>query len=142
MREEIAQLPDQGVRLTRNDKFEILAEHQQNPVFLEYVRQHHQDEDQQRDEREQGVIRHRPREQQTLVGAKLLDHGQRERARMLEHLPGIAAQAARSGYHLSILPLREARPGFHSANDASLLGGNACRRLVFRASAHRSPDEF
>jgi len=50
MREEIAQLPDQGVRLTRNDKFEILAEHQQNPVFLEYVRQHHQDEDQQRDE--------------------------------------------------------------------------------------------
>ena len=81
------QFRDQGVRLTRDNKPEILLQGEQELVLAEEVREHDQDQDQQGHKREQGVVGDGPREQDALVGPKAFEHSKRERAGALEH-PG------------------------------------------------------
>ena len=82
------QFLDQRTRLTRHDKLEILPQGEEELVLAEEVREHHQGEDQQRHEREQGVVGDRTCKQDALVGPKAFEHSQRERTGALEHLRG------------------------------------------------------
>src|SRR3954452_6238336 len=89
-----SQLLNQRARLTRHNELKILPQGLEKLVLAEEVRERHQREDQQWDEREQGVVGDRPREQDALVGPKAFEHSQRERAGVREHLRGSATQAS------------------------------------------------
>src|SRR4051794_37818549 len=89
-----SQLLNQRARLTRHDELKILPQGLEKLVLAEEVRERHQGEDQQRHEREQGVVGDRACEQDALVSAKAFEHGKRERAWVLEHRRGSATQAS------------------------------------------------
>ena len=68
--EEGAQLANHGIRLSRDDEFEILRHRRQQPRLVHHVRQGDQQQDQQRNQRQQGVIGDGASQQQALILAK------------------------------------------------------------------------
>ena len=86
------------VRLARHDEREIVVQRREQPLRIDDVRQHDHDQDQQRDQREQRVVRHGAREQQPLVRLERLQHLQREGERILED-PRRARERGRGSTH-------------------------------------------
>ena len=93
MIEEGAQLVHERARPTGHDKLQVRAERHQQPLGVDDVGQHDHHQDEQRHEGEQRVVGDGPREEQSLVGAKGLEHAQAEGDRMLEDLSGVGSQA-------------------------------------------------
>ncbi|HET7402924.1 MAG TPA: PAS domain S-box protein [Usitatibacter sp.] len=75
---EVLELVDERLRLPGHDPLEIALEGVEHFRGAHEVRQHDRDEDQQRHDRQQRVIRHRAREQQPLVRLERLQRLQHE----------------------------------------------------------------
>ena len=82
-----------------SDEREVVAEHAEQPLRLERVRQHDHDEDEQRHERQQRVVRHRAGEEQPLVRPESLEDAEREGAGVREDSAGSRAQRSRGRIH-------------------------------------------
>lgn len=70
MREKVRELAHDRLCLTRHEPFEQMSERIEQFPLSDEFRQHDHDQDQQRDDRQQRVVRHRARQQHALVRAK------------------------------------------------------------------------
>jgi len=87
MRDEAAELVHQRRRLTRHDDLEVVLERRHQAIRFDDVGQDDHEDDHQRHDREERVVRDSAREQETLVCAECAKRLRRERKRLLGDLP-------------------------------------------------------
>ena len=90
--------------LAGHHELQIRGDGLQQPSLVDDMRQGDQDQDQQRDEREERVVRHGAGEEQALVRTESLEHAEHERARMLQDGGMVARSAFRHDGEIAAPP--------------------------------------
>ena len=86
MRQKVRELDDDGFGLTGHQPFEISAQRLQQCRLLDKMRQRDHGQDQHGHDGQQGVVRHRPGQQQALIGAEPFQRAHGEGPRVLADL--------------------------------------------------------
>ena len=84
MLEEFRHLAHDRFRLAGNDDLDVARQCREQRGFVDEAGEHEQNDDQQRQDREQGVERHRARKQEALVRTKPAKHAKRKGAGPLQ----------------------------------------------------------
>ena len=92
MRQEVCQLSHDCPGLSGNQPFEVAAQSLQQRRLVDKVRQRNHREDEHGHNRQQGVVRNGPGQQQALVGAESLQRADGEGSGMPENLRGVATR--------------------------------------------------
>ena len=86
MRQEVGQFRGDESALARREPADVAAQRLQQGVLINHMRQGNRHQNQQGHDGQQRVIGHGTGQQQALVGAKALEHPQRESAGMAENI--------------------------------------------------------
>ena len=97
MFEKARELRDHRARLARHQPLHVARQRGEQFALVDDVRQRDDDEDEQRHHRQQRVVRHRPGEQQPLVGTKAAQHLQRKGEWVLGDVGGRLGKLAHGG---------------------------------------------
>jgi hypothetical protein len=84
--EELRELADDRARLPWHQPLQVAADGREQLALVDDLREREDDEDQERDDREQRVVRDRAREQQALVGLEALQRLPGEVPRVAQHV--------------------------------------------------------
>ena len=85
------QVGHQGQRFTGHHEFQICGQGREQSRLVDEVRKPNQHQNQQRDQRQERVVRNGPGQEKPLIGAKAFEHPQRENAGMLQDFSRMVA---------------------------------------------------
>ena len=94
MVQEVGELADHRLGLSRGQPLQIACQRGKQLSLVDDLRQRDQQEDKQRHDRQQRVIRNGARQQQPLIRTKGAQDAQRERSRVHHHVRGLLSECS------------------------------------------------